>query len=82
MSFVFGLVAFIKTNLTGNYIMKVQITIVRIPIHEESTYVKPREVSITKQHHVQYLIQLRTIKRLLMAEKKKGTANSNKQKPC
>lgn len=32
--------------------MKVQIIIMRIPIHEESAYVKPREVSIIKQHHM------------------------------
>lgn len=32
--------------------MKAHTTIIRIPIHEESTHVKPREVTITKQHHV------------------------------
>lgn len=36
----------------GNYMMTVQITIMRIPILEEPTYITPREVSITKQHHV------------------------------
>lgn len=60
--------------------MKAHTTILRMPMHEESTHVTPREVSITKEHHVT-TSNTTGNNETAPDEGKKGTAKF-KQKPC